>query len=127
MGAALLRYRREIDALLADAPEDVDWARVRARHVRQIGCFQHERLVHLLVTLAFGLFALMSVLAFLATGEGGALRGWTGFALCALLLGLLVPYIRHYFLLENNVQALYAQADRLDERAEAGGAGIGGR
>ena len=35
------------------------------------------------------------------------------YALLILLLCLLIPYIRHYFLLENGVQRLYGIADRL--------------
>ena len=37
------------------------------------------------------------------------------FALTVLLLILLIPYIRHYYILENGVQKLYTYYDRLTE------------
>lgn len=40
-------------------------------------------------------------------------------ALMMLLLVLLVPYIVHYYFLENETQKLYAQYDRLLERRKS--------
>ena len=75
----------------------------------QIGFFQHERLIHLIVTV---LFALMTILVFLLAVTNFSL--WTG-VLLLLLLGLLVPYIKHYWLLENGTQKLYQYYDRLED------------
>lgn len=75
----------------------------------QIGFFQHERLIHLIVTV---LFALMTVLVFLFAMTEFTL--WTG-VLLLLLLVLLIPYIRHYYLLENGTQKLYQYYDKLEE------------
>ncbi len=75
----------------------------------QIGFFQHERLVHLIVTITFALLTMMSVLGFLALVQPGIL------VLAILLIILLVPYIRHYYILENGVQKLYTYYDRLVE------------
>ena len=69
-----------------------------ARH-REIRDFVHrERVVHLLVTLAVGLFVL------LALGLSLWRPGLPTLALVVLLCGLEIAYIRHYFLLENLVQ-----------------------
>lgn len=73
----------------------------------QISFFQHERLVHLIVTITFALLTMLSVLGFLALIQPGLL------VLTILLVVLLVPYIRHYYILENGVQKLYAYYDRL--------------
>ena len=73
----------------------------------QIGFFQHERLVHLIVTITFAILTMMSVLASLALVQPGLLL------LTILLLVLLVPYIRHYYILENGVQKLYVYYDRM--------------
>ena len=73
----------------------------------QIGFFQHERLVHLIVTITFALLTMMSVLAALALVQPGL------FLLTVLLVVLLVPYIRHYYILENGVQKLYTYYDKL--------------
>lgn len=75
----------------------------------QIGFFQHERLVHLIVTITFAVLTMMSVLAALALVQPGL------FLLTVLLVVLLVPYIRHYYILENGVQKLYAYYDKLAE------------
>ena len=80
---------------------------LRVEMLVQIGFFQHERLVHLMVTLAFAVFTLISFLGCMA---------WPGistFLLLGLLLVLLIPYIRHYFVLENGTQKLYGYYDKI--------------
>ena len=36
----------------------------------------------------------------------------------SLLMVLLIPYIRHYYILENEVQKMYAQYDRILEKTK---------
>ncbi|MBQ8846834.1 MAG: hypothetical protein IJ006_06795 [Lachnospiraceae bacterium] len=84
-------------------------AKEKAELLVQIGFFQHERLIHLIVTV---LFALMTILVFLLAVTNFA--PWTG-VLLLLLLMLLIPYIRHYWLLENGTQKLYQYYDKLEE------------
>ncbi len=81
----------------------------------QIGFFQHERLVHLLVTV---LFALLTMLVFIQAVTAFSL--WSGVLLLSLLV-LLVPYIRHYYILENGTQKLYQYYDRLEALLKDGG------
>lgn len=81
----------------------------KAELLIQIGFFQHERLIHLIVTV---LFALMTILVFLVAVTNFEL--WTG-VLLALLLVLLIPYIKHYYLLENGTQKLYRFYDKMEE------------
>ena len=80
----------------------------KAELLVQIGLFQHERLIHLIVT---ALFAIMTILVFLLAVTRFEL--WVG-VLLALLLVLLIPYIRHYWLLENGTQKLYFYYDKLE-------------
>ncbi len=80
----------------------------KAELLVQIGFFQHERLIHLIVT---ALFAIMTILVFLLAVTRFEL--WVG-VLLALLLVLLIPYIRHYWLLENGTQKLYFYYDKLE-------------
>ncbi len=87
-------------------------AKEKAELLVQIGFFQHERLIHLIVTV---LFALMTILVFLLAVTNFSL--WAGLLLL-LLLGLLVPYIRHYWLLENGTQKLYQYYDKLEEMCD---------
>ncbi len=75
----------------------------------QIGFFQHERLIHLIVTV---LFALMTILVFLLAVTN--FSPWNG-VLLLLLLVLLIPYIKHYWLLENGTQKLYEYYDKMEE------------
>ena len=84
-------------------------AKEKAELLVQIGFFQHERLIHLIVTV---LFALMTILVFFLAVTNFSL--WTG-VLLLLLLVLLIPYIKHYWLLENGTQKLYQYYDRLED------------
>lgn len=76
-------------------------------HLVQVGFFQHERLIHLIVTVTF---ALLELLAILLSMIGDSLFT---LLLPVVILILLIPYIRHYYILENEVQKMYAQYDRM--------------
>ncbi|MBN2360851.1 MAG: hypothetical protein JXR83_15455 [Deltaproteobacteria bacterium] len=82
---------------------------LRAYHERQIGYLQAERFAHLLVTLAFAVFTLAAFGVCLL--QPGIATG----ALLLLLLALLVPYVFHYYLLENSVQRWYGIARQLEQ------------
>ena len=73
----------------------------------QIAYFQHERLIHLIVTVLFALAALISIMGFIAFQSIGIAL------LFVALMVLLVPYIVHYFRLENGVQKLYTYYDMI--------------
>ena len=110
MGARIKEYIRYINALLESEDEQIDWEEERRKHLVQIAFFAHERLIHLIVTV---LFAILTVLIFLY------LLGHFTVSLLALLvvvMVLLVPYIKHYFLMENSVQFMYEQYDRMMEK-----------
>ncbi len=74
----------------------------------QIQFFQHERLIHLIVTVLFALLAVITILAALMIQEPAVLL------LCLMFFVLLIPYIRHYYILENGVQKLYDYYDRIE-------------
>lgn len=73
----------------------------------QIAFFQHERLIHLIVTVTFAILTLMGVIAYIITSMLLLL------ALTLLFIILLIPYIRHYYILENGVQKLYTYYDAI--------------
>lgn len=76
----------------------------------RIGFFQHERLAHELVMILFALLSVGGVFFFVAFPEIPI------FCLDVLFFALLVPYIKHYYGLENGVQRLqdlYAQLESL--------------
>lgn len=111
MGDRIKEYVAYIDTLLASSDKDIDWEEEMKKHIVQIQFFAHERLIHLIVTV---LFALMTVQVFLY------LLGHFELSILALLVAimvLLIPYIKHYFLMENSVQYMFEQYDKMMERA----------
>jgi hypothetical protein len=96
--------------VLAGEKEAAGPEKAQAFHCRQIGFLQHERLVHLTVTLAV---ALLFMLALIFTLLSGSL---TALAFTAGLLGLTGFYLVHYFRLENAVQRWYRISYQLDQR-----------
>lgn len=79
---------------------------------RWLPWFQHERLIHLIVTVLFALAMLIVFGIFIMSGAMHILL------LLALIVSLLIPYIVHYFHLENGVQTLYTLIDELEKRKE---------
>ncbi len=73
----------------------------------QISFFQHERLIHLIVTVLFALLTIMTLFACLLILQPVL------FVLELLFFVLLIPYISHYYLLENGTQKLYEYYDAL--------------
>lgn len=115
MEKRILAYRKRIDELLQS--KEADWEKILEEHLTQVAFFQHERLIHLIVTVLFAVLEIMSILGtvILSAMESGniALSIMT-----ILLLVLLIPYIRHYYILENEVQKMYVQYDKLLEKIE---------
>lgn len=98
----------QIELFLKGEHTREEYARELSRlHIR-IGFFSHERLVHLLVTLAFAMFFLLTLFMALVVGGIGL------YILAVLFLGLLVPYIKHYYFLENSVQRMYLMYNELE-------------
>jgi len=81
-------------------------------HLNQISFFQHERLIHLIVTMSMGII-LVGVLA-------GAIISQNQFMYLAVVVIIITEgfYIRHYYRMENGVQRLYEQYNLLREKRE---------
>ena len=105
----ILSYRNRIDNLLAHPEQISDLNAVIEEHLLQISFFQHERLVHLIVTVTVAILTLMSAGIFIVTSYFPVIILFT------LFMVLLVPYIMHYYTLDNEVQKMYAQYDRMLE------------
>ena len=73
----------------------------RQEYLVHLSFYQHERLVHLLVTI------LLSI-GIAIVGEYPAM-----YLVTAALFILLIPYIRHYYFLENSVQKMYDLYEKL--------------
>ena len=76
----------------------------------QISFFQHERLIHLLVLILFSILTITCVIVSVYAESLMLL------VLDFILLLVMVFYIRHYYILENGVQTLYREFDRLFDR-----------
>lgn len=109
MKNSIIEYYKSINSLLENKKiSNID--EIIERHLIKIKFYQHERLVHLIVTLAFAHFLLLCFFFTLKNPTIGM------FILTTLLILILIPYIIHYYYLENITQKLYIQYDKLRER-----------
>lgn len=123
MEQRILQYRKQIDEWLAEVEQSVQ-AQSRddgnaeqitqkliqdklEEHLVQVGFFQHERLIHLIVTVTFALLEMLAIVLSVISDSLFTLL------LPVVILILLIPYIRHYYILENEVQKMYGQYDRM--------------
>lgn len=113
-GINMKRWCREHEAYLAahDASPEL-----LTLHLQKLGWLQHERLVHLIVTVMVVFTELFVVSLAVLHPELGPLPLALMLAL-AILLGF---YFYHYFFLENTVQRWYKLADRLREALSQSG------
>lgn len=116
MKKRILTYRKYIDFLLASDKQS-DWKYIKQEHITQVAFFQHERLVHLIVTVIFAVLELLTVCAYVIVGALDSTLSFPLLILALLIIVLLIPYIKHYYLLENEVQKMYVQYDRIAQKA----------
>ena len=112
MEQRILQYRKSIDEWLEKTEQSAQVSQEILRdkmeeHLNQIGFFQHEILIHLIVTVTFALLEMLAILLNVISDRLFSLL------LPVVILILLVPYIRHYYILENEVQKMYVQYDRM--------------
>ncbi|MBP3841025.1 MAG: hypothetical protein IK997_02730 [Bacilli bacterium] len=97
----LYDYIKETDKKLENKNTDInDLIKV---HLEKIKFFQHERLIHLLVTLFYAIF-MMIFLVF-------SFIHYIFIIIFFIITIFLIFYVVHYFRLENGVQYLYKQYD----------------
>lgn len=111
MKERILNYVKETDNLI-NKKEKVSKERLEY-HLIQIEQFQHERLIHLIVTVFVGIVAILFFLFGIFLQNIGILLVFI------ILVCLFIPYILHYYLLENNVQKLYDQYDKLLKKQDS--------
>lgn len=107
----LTKYLKELEALLAQEHDsDFDYEALLRSHLNMIQFMQHERLVHFLVTMLFAICFFIALGIFLVTNIIALSL------LLLLILALLIPYISHYYFLENSVQKMYYLHDEINAR-----------
>ena len=112
MKKRIIAYKDRIDACLSGEIKVEDGQKLLEEHLVQVSFFQHERLIHLLVTILFAAATIAVMLVEVVTAYTPLL------IVFALLLILLVPYIKHYYLLENKTQEMYEQYDAILKKIE---------
>ena len=98
----IITYRQRIDALLAHSPADTDWNTVLCEHLTQVSVT-----FALLTMIGLAVYCIAEYIPILA--------------LIGLLLVLLIPYIGHYYTLENEVQKMYGQYDLILQKLRKSG------
>ena len=101
--------RKYIDEEMKNAPEEKT-REVLSEFETKISYFQHERLIHLMVTLAFAIFLLFEIFTLFIMPVDFIVAG---ILLVCLFLGLTIGYIMHYYFLENSVQKMYHMRDEI--------------
>ena len=108
--------RKYIDEEMQSAPEEKT-RKVLAEFETKIAYFQHERLIHLIVTFFFALFLLMEIYALFTVPVAYSL-------ICGILVllffALVVAYVFHYYFLENSVQQMYKMRDEITRFLDPG-------
>lgn len=93
-------------------------ARLAELHQEMVMNFQHERLIHLIVTLFFAtLMIVVLVVATWVTCRAGFMAEMIPVYILAIILVVLTGcYVRHYYFLENHIQGLYKYTEKLRGR-----------
>ncbi len=110
MGKKLKAYIISIQTLLESGEDIQNIQALKDELLTEISFWQHERLIHLLVTILFALLTMAVFMVLLFYRELSML------ILLVALLSLMIPYIRHYYILENGVQTLYTFYEELTKR-----------
>lgn len=111
MHKQLIAHRAYVTQQLETSLEPQQRQELFAYHTERVHDFQHERLIHLLVTFFFGLMFLGIFIAWLIMPLPELF--WPLTLLMLLLFVLELAYIRHYYQLENGVHSLYALTEKL--------------
>lgn len=123
MDKELRKYIEQVEAQVKELKKDSDVAGSKVRssydlHINRVKDFQHERFIHLVVTLFFGVLLLLSAAGglyalTLASDPIGPMMNILSWSLCILLFVTEIFYVRHYYILENGVQRLYKSTQEL--------------
>lgn len=115
MEKKLLDYEKFIEKRAKEANTAAEKAKLLDLHRDMLANFQHERLMHLIITL---FFVFMSIaFLFIAAWAGATYSFGQEMMPLYILLGIMVIltgfYVKHYYVLENHIQALYKFTEKL--------------
>lgn len=107
MAKRLRSYLCFLEQTLARPLTEKEASLLLSELLTQLSFFQHERLLHLIVTATVAILTISIFITCLFY------QSVSLFLLLLLLVCLLVPYLLHYYRLENGVQQLYVYYDKL--------------
>jgi hypothetical protein len=115
MDKQLTAYYKEMKQKITDDMSAKERESLRGYHYQRVAEFQHERFIHLLVTLFFGglLLAAFGGLFVILYTAGDLTMFLLLVLLVAILTVLEMAYIQYYYRLENGTQQLYELTERL--------------
>jgi len=101
------KHESYVNDMLQKSPDGEALNELLIYHDKQIQWMQHERLIHLIVTLFVCLFTLI------VFGYAVIITSVPALILFAILLALSGPYLLHYYRLENGVQKWYEISNQI--------------
>lgn len=104
-------YDQKIKLILTTKPGNINWKQTLEDHQRMISFIQHERLIHLLVTIFVGLVMSASAFTIFITKSPEILL------LCIPLVILFMAYLFHYRFLENTTQGWYLLEEKIKKNS----------
>lgn len=110
MGSYITTYMKSVEAALYD--DSTDWEALKREHLVQIGFIQHERLIHLIVTVMCCLLLFIGLCVFFISNLISFL------IVDGFLLILDFCYLIYYCFIENSTQKLYRLYNRICAKAE---------
>ena len=113
----LREYEKYIEHEMRRSPSASEKAKLAEIHRESVANFQHERLIHLIVTLFFAMLAICAVIAtaFEICTAGFLIEMIPLYLLALILVVLSFFYVKHYYFLENHIQKLYKYTKQLRE------------
>ena len=110
MGSYITTYMKKVETAIED--ENTDLEALKREHLIQIGFIQHERYIHLLVTIMCCILLFIGLCVFF-------ISELTPFLIInGLLLILVFCYLMYYCFIENSTQKLYRQYNRICAKLE---------
>lgn len=115
MEKKILKYEKFIKEKTSKELDEKERAKLANYHIEMVKNFQHERLIHLIVTLFFAALAILVIfVAAWSINIYGFMFEFIPLYVLAMILAVLTGfYVRHYYFLENHVQKLYKYTEKL--------------
>lgn len=115
MEKQLKQYEKFIEKSVHEKHTPAEWTHLTAFHRDMVANFQHERLIHLIITL---FFVAISLIMLALTTYYVALNHYSLMTILmsittAILIILSIFYVKHYYFLENHIQRLYKYSEIL--------------